>query len=202
MQPLKLKLDRTSLETMYKSFVFPVMEYALPVWGGTYDSDINKLESIHVDAMRLISGATARSNIRNLYQETAWQSFRERRDYSLLTMMYRIKNGSAPDYLKNLLPRENQNHINCNLRNNKNLKLPFIRLESFRRSFIPFAVKLWNNLTIEHRETATLEEFKSVIKRDYQDVNLLYYYGKRWPAVHHTRIRLGCSKLNADPYFM
>ena len=33
---------------------------------GTYNSDINKLESIHVDAMCLISGMTARSNIRNL----------------------------------------------------------------------------------------------------------------------------------------
>ena len=71
MQPQKLKLDRISLGTMYKSFVFPLMEYTLSVWGGTYDSDINKLKSIHVDAMRLISGATGRSNIRNLYIETA-----------------------------------------------------------------------------------------------------------------------------------
>ena len=53
--PLKFKLDRHSLETMYKSFVFPVMEYAIHVWGGTYDSDINKLEQIHVVGIGLVT---------------------------------------------------------------------------------------------------------------------------------------------------
>jgi hypothetical protein len=37
---LKYKLDRYSLETMYKSFVLPTMEYASVVWGGSYDSDL------------------------------------------------------------------------------------------------------------------------------------------------------------------
>ena len=67
MQPLKHKLDRSSLETMYKSFVLPVMEYAVAVWGGSYDSDILKLELIHVNGMCLVTGATAWSNIANLY---------------------------------------------------------------------------------------------------------------------------------------
>ena len=25
----------------------------------------------------------------------------------------------------------------------------------------------------------------------------LLYYGSRWPSVHHSRIRIGCSKLNS-----
>ena len=60
MVPLKYKLDRKSLEIMYKAFVLPSLEYANVVWGGSYDSDILKLEIIHVDAMRLVTGATAR----------------------------------------------------------------------------------------------------------------------------------------------
>ena len=43
MTPLKMKVDRHSLEIMYKSFVLPSMEYAIAVWGGSYDSDIDKL---------------------------------------------------------------------------------------------------------------------------------------------------------------
>ena len=64
MTPLKFNIDRKSLETMCLSFVLPVMEYANAVWGGTYDSDMAKLECI--DAMHLVTGATARSNIPNL----------------------------------------------------------------------------------------------------------------------------------------
>ena len=75
LSPLKFKLDCHSLETMYKSFIIPAMEYAIQVWGDTYESDINKLEQIHVDGMQLVTGATARSNIANLYKETAWQYF-------------------------------------------------------------------------------------------------------------------------------
>ena len=29
----------------------------------------------------------------------------------------------------------------------------------------------------------------------------IYYYGQRWPTIHHTRMRLGCSKLNHDLHF-
>ena len=31
--------------------------------------------------------------------------------------------------------------------------------------------------------------------------NILYYYGMRWPAVHHSRIRIGCSKLKHDLHY-
>ena len=104
MVPLKFKVDRRSLEIMYKSFVLPTMEYAMVVWGGTYDSYLLKLEKIHIDGMRLICGATARSNIANLYAETSMLSISERRDHSMLIMLYKIKNGMAPDYLLNILP--------------------------------------------------------------------------------------------------
>ena len=87
MIPLKFKLDRRSLEIMYNSFVLPSMEYANIVWGGTFDSDILKLEKIHVDGMRLVTGATARSNIANLYSETAFMSMSEQRDHVMLKMM-------------------------------------------------------------------------------------------------------------------
>ena len=46
------------------------MEYCIAVWGGTYDSNILKLERLNVEAQRLITDATARSNISNLYAET------------------------------------------------------------------------------------------------------------------------------------
>ena len=88
--PLKFKLDRFTLERLYNSYVLPTMDYAIQVWGGTYDSDINKLENIHVDGMRLVTGATARSNISKLYLKTSWPLFREHRDYQILNILYKV----------------------------------------------------------------------------------------------------------------
>ena len=198
MTPLKFKLDRKSLETMYKAFVLPTMEYANVVWGGTFDSDILKLEKIHVDAMRLICGATARSNIANLYRETSFLSMSERRDHSMLVMLYKIKNNMAPNYLTDILPNENRANIDYNLRNNANIIIPYTRLEIVRRSFIPFSINLWNQLPLTKRNKPSLDEFKASLLDDFNEPNLLYYYGQRWPAVQHARLRIGCSKLNYD----
>jgi len=199
--PLKFKLDRFTLERLYNSYVLPTMDYAIQVWGGTYDSDINKLENIHVDGMRLVTGATARSNISKLYLETSWPSFRECRDCQILNMLYKVKSGLAPDYLKELLPKENCEYIRYNLRNNKNVRVPATRLESYKRSFFPFSINLWNRLPIQTRQKPSLEEFKSAVSQENKEANILYYYGKRWPSIHHARIRLGCSKLKADLFY-
>ena len=198
MMPLKFKISRKSLEIMYKSFVMPVLEYGLIVWGGTYDTDILKLEKIQIDALRLITGATARSNIVALYEETAFVPLRERIDHLSLIMLFKIHHNIAPDYLARLLPNTNNEAIQYNLRNNKNIKLPFTRLESFKRSFFPIAVRLWNSLTVTTRDSPSLAHFKTILYKDIDVCNVLFYYGERWASVHHARIRMRCSKLNAD----
>ena len=201
MRPLKHKIDRASLETMYKSFVLPVMEYAVAVLDGSYDTDILKLEGIHVNGIRLVTGAKARSNISKLYDETSWLSIMDRRDNTMLTMLFKIKNRMTPDYLYELLPPENHEHVRYNLRNNKNISVPFTRLESFKRSFFPYSIRLWNALPDKKRSLVTVSEFKSSLHQNDKEVNVLYYYGERWAQIHHSRLRIGCSMLKADLYY-
>ena len=91
MMPLKFKLDRKALQIMYSSFVLPIMEYGNVVWGGSFDCDFAKLEKINIDAMRLITGATARSNISKLNEETAFLTIRECSENAILVMFFKIK---------------------------------------------------------------------------------------------------------------
>ena len=51
MMPLKYEPDWSSLENMYKSFVRPMMEYGILVWGGTYDTSMAKLQEINIKLM-------------------------------------------------------------------------------------------------------------------------------------------------------
>ena len=201
MLPLKFKIDRKSLEIMYNAFVRPTMEYASIVWGGSYDSDLYKLEQVHIDAMRLITCATAKSNIAKLFEDTGWLTLKERRDKNMLTMLYKIKNNLAPNYLHDLLPPETREYTTHNLRHGNNIVLPSTRLKTFKRSFIPFSIRLWNALSVEVRHAPSLNDFKNHLHKDNNEPNVLYYYGSRWASVHHTRICLGCSKLNYDLCF-
>jgi hypothetical protein len=197
--PLKYKLDRKTLETMYTTFVRPTMEYSIIVWGGTYDTTLSKLEQLNIKAMRIISGAIANSNITKLRNETSICSISERRDAAMLKMFYKIKNNLAPNYLHELIPPERHEIIQYALRNNTTIQPPFARLETLKRSFIPCAIKLWNSLPIATRNTNNLSQFKQLISKA-SNKNILYYYGKRWSNIHHARLRMGCSGLNFDLY--
>ena len=201
MLPLKFKLNRKTLEIMFTSFVASTMFYGIEIWGGSFDSHLLKLEQIIVDGMRLVTGATARSNIANLYAETSWPTFAERRDYAMLVMLYKIKAGSVPDYLSDILPCENREVIRHNLRSNRNIHIPSHKSETFKRSFIPTAIRLWNGLDIGMRDSLTLSQFKCNLKSQRKVANILFFYGQRWPAVQHGRLRIGCSKLNYDVSF-
>ncbi len=195
-----MKVDRTSLEIMYKCFVQSSMEYANIVWGGSYDSDILKLENIHLDAMRLITGATARSNIINVHQEFGGYTVNDRIRQASLTMMYKIVRGMAPQYLIDILLEFNgpRHYV---LRNNANLRVPYCRLETYMKSFFPRGIGLWNDLSQESKSKDTVECFKKQFVGERRELQIIYYYGKRWPSVHHARMRIGCSKLNYDLFY-
>ena len=199
MNPLKMKVDRHSLEVMYRSFVLPSMEYAIAVWGGSYDSDIDKLERIHVDAMRLIVGATARSSIANVLNEMGANTFQNRINVTTLVMLFRIIKVDAPGYLTDILDSlEGQRNYKFR---NSNLRVPRCRLETYKKSFFPRSISLWNDLPEEVRSVDSVNVFKCNLHPDVNELLPLYYFGNRWPAVHHARMRIGCSKLNSDLHY-
>ena len=173
------------------------MLYASTVWSGTYDSDILKLERIHVDGMRLITGATARSNIANLYTDTGFSNIRSICDNAMLIMMYKMKNNTCPTYLQNLLPPTVEEVSSYNLRDKHNVVLPYARLDCLQRSFITKSIALWNQIPLPVRNSTSLETFKKHIKGN-SEKNLVYYYGERRPSIHHARMRIGCSELKDD----
>ncbi len=177
MIPLKFKIDRKSLETMYFSFVLPTMEYANIIWGGSYNTDLDKLEKIHIDGMRLITGATAHCNITNLYTETNYMPVRNRIDKSMLIMIFKIKHGFASPYLVELLPENVFQRTNRKLRSHTKIAPignKFIRLELFRKSFFAIAIEKWNKLPSATSHITKLITFKKAITKDLKKPNDLY----------------------------
>ena len=180
---------------MYKSFVESTLLYASVVWGGAYKTDLEKIERIELDGMRLITGATARTSHVSLYKDTGFKPFLDKLNDSKLCLIYKIRNGLCPPYLECLLT---ENHSVYNFRNRPDLIVPHTRLETYKRSFIPHASSLWNSLLSNVRQANSIKEFKTLLNSNHDRCPSHFYYGKRWPAVHHARIRMGCSKLNSD----
>ena len=158
--------------------------------------NLAKLEQIQIDALRIITGATERSNIAQLYHEVQIPLISARRDNQMTVMMYKIYNNPDLNFLQDLIPVDIEIPHQYNLCHpgRDNIRQP--RLNSTLRSFFFFGLTLWKQLPVNIRELESLSIFKSSIYVK-PDKNVLYYYGQRWSNVHHSRIRIGCSKINA-----
>jgi hypothetical protein len=114
--------------------------------------------------------------------------------------MYKVMNGLVPAYLQDLIPDRVQARTRYNLRNRNESQVPMARLESYSQSFFAASTRTWNQLKEETKESPSAKSFKYHYLKEFPRPipNPLFYRGLRIPAVHHARMRIRCSGLNAD----
>ena len=98
----KYKFNRKTLEIVYFSFVRPIMEYGQILFAGTFQKDLDKINKVEKEAMRIVTGATRGCSIALLNIESKWEDIATRRKNALLIMFYKIVNGDAPVNLLNI----------------------------------------------------------------------------------------------------
>ena len=96
-------------------------------------------------------------------------------------------------YLQDLIPKR-MGDIRPQSRYPDNFYTVKSRIETFRKSFIPSAVNLWNFLKDSDR---TLTYADSLLKKTRPP---LLYYGSRTNNYKHAQLRMKCSKLNFHLY--
>jgi len=67
---VKFKLKRFHLQTIYISFIRPLMEYGDIVWDNIPDNLRQSLESLQFEAARIVTDATKLTSKQLLYDET------------------------------------------------------------------------------------------------------------------------------------
>ena len=194
LKKLKHEIDRKSLETIYFTFVRPKLEYACYIWDNCSQQDEILLEQFQLDMARIVTGARRGTSHELIYKETNWPTLKERRKLFKLKQFCKIESGEAPNYMQNLIPNMQDNHHN--LRNNDNLRPPKTRTETFRKSFIPSAIRLWNALPILDRNIDFVCE-----KMKFQPIEHYNYGGRKFNIVH-SQMRMLCSKLNAHLFLL
>ena len=195
LKKLKHEVDRKSLETIYFTFIRPKIEYACFIWDNCTQQEETMLEQFQLDMARVVTGARRGTSHALIYAETNWLTLKERRELIKLKQFCKIKGGEAPNYMINLLPDRVAN-AHHNLRNSENIKLIKTRTETFRKSFLPSAIKLWNDIPLEER---SLEAIQSKLK--FQSIDL-YNYGSRKVNIIHSQMRMLCSKLKSHLFLL
>ena len=203
LKTLQYRLDRDTLETIYTSFIRPILEYGNVVWDGCTQDDAKLLEDIQMTAARIVTGAMKTTPIEKLYEETGWETLSKRRERSKQIMMYKIVHKLTPSYLYSFLPNIPIFHRNtrAQLDQSRRSDLPSFNCRTvlFENSFFPSAITLWNLLPSETRNLPTLSQFKKKISTPRQFSVIfpeLLNVGKRYLSILHSRLRMGRSQLN------
>ena len=207
LRPLRSKIDRKSLEIMYKSFVRPVMEYGDVIWHipDIRNHTLEILDKVHYNAARLVTGAPARTRSIDLFKEIGWETLADRRTQHRASLMHNIMNARAPSYLLDLIPDTvgARNQYRYQLRNRGDLEVPLARISTYSNSFFPASTRLWNQLPVTIKNSPSHLSFKHNYLKQFPRpiTSPLYYLGPRREAIAHARMRMGCSPLNAHLHY-
>ena len=196
MRKLKFLLDRKSLQTIYFSFIRPLLEYADVVWDNCTQYEANKLEKIQIEAARIVTGATRLVSLNLLYSETGWDTLACRRNKHKITMFYKMYYDLSPAYLSSLLPPTTGANASYNLRNPNNLQTIHSHSQLYFNSFLPSAVRTWNTLPEDTRKSSSIASLKRHLNTNVTLPPRHFYEGKRLGQILHCRLRTNCSALN------
>ena len=149
LRSLKFRVSRKALEKMYISFILPLLEYCDSVWDNAsteskkkLDAESKKkLDAIHIEAGRIISGATKLCSVEKLFVQLGWDSLQNRRNK--LVIFYKIMHGLPPNYLRDLVPSLLQETSNYNLQNANKIQTFASTTNLFCNSFFPSSVRAW-----------------------------------------------------------
>ena len=198
MRKLKFKLDRKSLETIYLTFIRPLLEYGDVIWDNCTQYEKNELDKIQNEAVRITTGTTKLVSLDNLYKEVGWQTLHRRRQDHKITLFYKMFNQRTPVYLSSLIPQQVNAISHHNLRSSNDIHTIRSNTSLYHNSFLPSTLRQWNSLPVEVRQLITLSSFKTFLKKDLQSVPTYYYCGSRKAQILYARLRTGCSSLNMD----
>ena len=196
----KHRLSRKTLVRLYLSLVRPILEYGCVLFDNCGQGLSDLLESIQFEAAKICTGALRHTSRVKLLQELGWPTLANRRKYFKLVLFYKMHHKLTPSYLSDLLPPTFPGRV---LRHTGNIRRAKCRTQRMENSFVPDAIKQWNNLPSDIRDSISLQVFKSKLKKTLLAVDIVpsyYSHGNRFPNICHTQLRLGFSKLNFDLY--
>ena len=194
----KYRLNRKSLETMFKSYILPILDYADVIWDNCTERQADALEQLQIDALRVITGSVRGTSHQSLYNDTGIIPLKERRKRHKLILFFKFTKGLLPEHITPKFPPLSS-EVNRYHRRRMQDRYPInCRTELYRHSFFPSATKLWNKLPENIQTTRSFGEFKRHLRKDDITPPPYFYLGQRKEQIIHCRLRLHMSDLNFD----
>ena len=190
-------LPRSSLMTIYKSFVRPNLDYGDVIYDQPNNQSFSdKIESVQYDSALAITGAIRGTSRTKLYKELGLESLKDRRWMRRLCYFRKILTNQSPFYLFSYLPSRNISQRYPNTFNNFRC-----RTTAFQNSFFPYCVDQWNQLSSDIRNNTSYSAFRNAIFKQIRPLeNSIFNIHDPFGIKLLTRLRLDFSHLKEHKF--
>ena len=159
----KTFLPFSALTSLYTSIVEPHFRYCCSVWGCAGTTEINRLQKLQNRAARIVKNSSFDTPSNQLIEKLGWKTINKLIDIESKIMVFKSLNELAPPYLRSLF-RKNSQSTSYRIRNTStDLRLPKKGTENGKTCFSFRGVKLWNRLSANCKQAASLSTFKQRI---------------------------------------
>ena len=156
-------LPFSALTTLYTSIVKLHFRYCCSMWGCAGTTEIDRLQKLQNRAARIVANSSFDTTSNQLIEKLEWKTINELIDIETKTIVFKSSNEFASPSLCSLF-RKNSQSTRYRLRNTStDLRLPGKGTEKGRKCFLFRDARLWNSLSANYKQAASLSTFKQHI---------------------------------------
>ena len=164
---VRKQLSRGITETLVNSFITSRLDYCNSLLCSLPNKTLRKLQLVQNASAKLVMLKNKRDHVTPLLKELHWLPIKYRSKFKILVLTWKILHNMAP---KNIVDLISENRPSMNLRSANGILLVHPRLpknSAGHRAFINISPFLWNAMPSAIRQSNSVTEFKSKLKRHY-----------------------------------
>ena len=155
-------LPMTQRLLFYNSMIRSVLHYVSSIWSSCDKENLGRVLKLQKRAARVISDADNQASSVKLFNRLQWLPFYEESKIAKCCVAYKRIKGKVPLYTEGSLILNSQQHNRATRCSNANFICPrFNRMTEGGRSFAVATCQLWTSLSLELRNSVSLESFKN-----------------------------------------
>ena len=159
-------LDYNCRRILCNSLIQPYLDYCCTAWYSSLTADLRrKLDVVQRRMVRFILSQDRMSHVDTTdLRKLSWLTIPDRVKFFKLSQVFKIRNGTSPEYLSSSFFPLSHSHGHDTRRRSFNYRVSK-ELADSPTSFSYTAIKLWNELPQSLQGVASLETFKARLKQ-------------------------------------
>ena len=160
-------LSREATATLVSCYILSRIDYCNSLLIGSYDCLRDRLQAIVKNSARMVCRVPRYDHITQHLRELHWLPVTSRIEYKIASLSFQCKEGTAPIYLRQLLPERQVHRYNTRASNDTTTmgSTPANSKKTLGdRSFSRAGPAVWNALPMELRNHESHSAFKTALK--------------------------------------